>query len=140
MSQETRQIVNSVAGYGLLAIGVFIMFLSFFQVYRVFTKQASIPEFFHFQGVKMDLSKLAPQIDTSGFDALTKQLGVAGNISMQTPQPNETEIIPADMLNSSANIAVFAVLMGFVVNFGAKLATIGVELVRVVTMKPPNPV
>lgn len=138
MDTDSKQIINSVMGYGLLLIGVFVMILSVFQVYRVFTKQSQPIQFFNFPAVKIDLASLAPQLDTSALDSLKKQFNVGDNkfpTSENTPSGRETELISADVLNGPANLGVYLLFMGFLMNFGSRLASLGVSLVRVVTVK-----
>lgn len=115
-------------GYGLLIVGILIMFFSLFQVYRVFTKKQPPVQFFHFEGVKIDLSKLMPQADTGVTDSIAKQFNIQIPKTQKTVQPMETEIISAAMLNDSANLGATVFLMSFVLNFGSKLASIGVSL------------
>lgn len=139
MEQDSiKPIANAILGYGLIILGVFVMFLAFLQGYRVFSKQAQVPEIFHFEGVKVDMAKFAPQVNSSSaLDAVQQQLKAAGvNVAIPTPPPQqdvapkEIEMIPGDVLNASINIGFFIFFLGFVVNFGAKLADIGTKLVR----------
>lgn len=139
MDTDSKQIINSVIGYGLLLIGVFVMILSVFQVYRVFTKQAQPIRFFNFPAVKMDLASLAPQLDTSALDSLKKQLNV-GDIKLPTSDAEvsprkETELISAEVLNGPANLGVYLLFMGFLMNFGYRLAGLGIKLVRPIVVK-----
>jgi hypothetical protein len=70
MQQDSKELTHLIVGYALIALGVFVMFLSSIQVYRVFTKQAEPVQYFDFPSVKIDLTKMAPKIDTSGLDEL----------------------------------------------------------------------
>lgn len=131
MQTDTKEITHLLVGYALLALGVLIMLLSCVQVYRVFTRQTEPMQYFNFPGISIDLTKLAPQVDTSSLDALKKQfnLGVGGS-KPTTESANATEILPAEVLNGPANLGVFLLFMGFLLNFGAKLADLGIKLVR----------
>ncbi|MFO0703356.1 MAG: hypothetical protein U0525_01370 [Patescibacteria group bacterium] len=128
--QETKFMVNMTFGYGLLATGILIMFLSFFQVFRIFTGQQEPFVFFHFDGVKIDLRKMMPQQpDMSAAQELANKYNLKINIPEPSTEPIETEIIPAKMLNDSANLGATLLFMTFMLNFGGKLANIGVDLV-----------
>ncbi len=112
-------------------VGIVIMFISFFQVYRVYTKQSEMVQFFNFPSVKIDLSKLVLKPDTSALTAMTKQLNLPSNLIPQQTEtaPMETEIISSAMLNASANLGAFIIFMSFILNFGSKLCSIGIQLV-----------
>ena len=130
MQQDTRVLANMSLGYGLLITGIVLMFISFFQVFQVFTGSPVPVKLFKFEGVKIDLAKLVPRPDTSALDSVAKQFNLKINTpKAQEPEPMLTEIIPADMLNDSANLGAFVLLMSFMLNFGGKVAGIGVDLV-----------
>ncbi len=131
MQPEIKSTINLSFGYGLILVGIVIMFISFFQVYRVYTKQSEMVQFFNFPGVTIDLSKLVPKPDTSALTAMTKQLNLPSNLIPQQTEtaPMETEIISSAMLNASANLGAFIIFMSFILNFGSKLCSIGIQLV-----------
>ncbi len=135
MQMDGQGQANMVIGYGLVAVGVLIMLLSLFQVYRVFTKQAQVVQFFSFQGVKIDLGALAPQIDTSALDKVRTSLNLPPSTSSPSRSVAETEIIPAEVLNGPANLGVYMLFMGFVLNLGYKIADLGTKLVRPIYVK-----
>lgn len=135
MQQDSKELTHLIVGYALIALGVFVMFLSSIQVYRVFTKQAEPVQYFDFPSVKIDLTKMAPKIDTSGLDELKKQLNLRGNETSTVSTSQETEILPSKVLNDPANLTVFILFMGFVLNFGYKIADLGIKLVRPVYIK-----
>ena len=130
MQTDSKEVTHLLIGYALLALGVLIMFLSCVQVYRIFTRQAEPMQYFNFPGVKIDLTKLVPQVDTSGLNALKKQLNMEIGTQPNSETVNATEILPAEVLNGPANLGVFLLFMGFLLNFGAKLADLGIKLVR----------
>ncbi|MBP6994401.1 hypothetical protein KBB12_04105 [Candidatus Woesebacteria bacterium] len=136
MQTDSKEVTHLLVGYALIALGVLIMLLSCFQVYRVFTRQAEPMHYFNFPGIKIDLTKLAPQVDTSSLDALKKQFNLGVGSSQPTAESaNATEILPAEVLNEPANLGVFLLFMGFLLSFGSKLADLGIKLVRPVYVK-----
>lgn len=132
LMQSDNQIqVNMLIGYCLIMLGVVVMFLACIQVYRVFTRQAQPMQYFQFEGVKIDLRSLAPQIDTSALDQLRQQLNMPQGSAERQPTPAQmTEIIPAQVLNEPANLGVFLLFMGFLLNLGYRLADLGIKLVK----------
>jgi len=129
MQQETKTLANATFGYGLLIVGIVVMFISFFQVFKVFSGSPVPVKLFNFQGVTIDLAKLVPRPDTSALTEAAKKLNLNIQTTSQEVEPMETEIIPAKMLNDSANLGAFVLFMSFMLNFGGKLAGIGVSLV-----------
>lgn len=106
---------EKITGYSLLILGVSLIVISLFSVFLVFTGQAQPVKPFNFSGVSLDLgSQLAP--------GLVKNTAPA-------------EIIPAAMINDSANLFAHMVLMGFIASIGQKLASLGIQLVRPVVVK-----
>jgi hypothetical protein len=130
MQTDSKEITHLLVGYALLALGVLIMLLSCVQVYRVFTRQTEPMQYFNFPGISIDLTKLAPKVDTSSLDALKKQFNLGVGSQPNTETANATEILPGEVLNGPANLGVFLLFMGFLLNFGAKLADLGIKLVR----------
>ena len=135
MQTDSKEITHLLVGYALLALGVLIMLLSCIQVYRIFTRQAEPMQYFNFPSVKIDLTKLVPQVDTSSLNTLKKQLNMEIGTRPNSETVNATEILPAEVLNGPANLGVFLLFMGFLLNFGAKLADLGIKLVRPIYIK-----
>jgi hypothetical protein len=130
MQTDSKSLVNLSIGYGLLLTGIFMMFLAFFQVFRVFLQGEPVPvKIFAFEGVKIDMARLIPKTDTSTLSEAAKKLNLNIQMPAQEIEPMETEIISAKMLNDSANLGAFVLFMSFMLNFGGKLSGIGVSLV-----------
>lgn len=106
---------EKLVGYILLAIGLAIIAGAAFNVYQVFNNLSKPVELFSFPGVALDLSSLVP--------------GLPANSN------TKAEILPASVLNQSANVAAHLFLMGFVVSIGYKIASLGVSLVRTIEVK-----
>jgi hypothetical protein len=53
----------------------------------------------------------------------------------EMPAGEPTEIFPAEMINQSSNLGAFVFFMGFAVNVGYKVSSIGVKLIRPLYVK-----
>jgi hypothetical protein len=122
-------------GYLLLFTGAIIIIYACIQTYFVYTKVSPIPSFFNFEGVKLDLSKLQPQMDQSGLEEIARKAGLSIPKMNTLPAMEPTEILPAAVLNESSNLGAFIFFMGFAVNVGYKLASLGVKLIRPLYIK-----
>lgn len=122
-------------GYLCLLLGFVIIVVDAFQVYRVFTKQVPPPQLFNFEGIKLDLAKLTPNLPMSdSVKKIMKDNNV--NITQLSNGPSEpTEILPPDMINDVSNFGIFMFLAGFALNIGYKVASIGVKLIRPIYIK-----
>lgn len=139
MQTDSKELTHLIVGYSLIALGILVMFMSCWQVYRIFTKQSEPIQFFSFPGIKIDLSQMAPKVDTSSLDALKQQLNLGGSgVRPAIETPYQTEILPAEVLNGPANLGVSLLFMGFVLNFGARIADIGTKLVRPINYQIKN--
>lgn len=117
---------EKILGYMLIVVGILVMIFSGFDVYLVFTKQKEPIKLFSFKGVGIDTSKLLPANIPA---ELSKQIQ-----SNQLGQ-NQVELISPDILNDTSNIFAHIMLMGFIVNIGYKLASVGTKLVRTIEVK-----
>lgn len=136
--QDTSQVVrvmNPIIGYVLLFCGIMVMIASLFQLYQVYTKKAQPIQFFNFEGIKIDPSSFAPKMDMSPLQELQRKSGLPVTSTTQTTPTEPVEIFPAKMLNDSANLSAFFFLMGFLLNFGFKIAQLGIKMVRPVYVK-----
>jgi hypothetical protein len=114
---------EKLVGYALLVVGVSIVLLPAYNVYQVFEKEKQVIEFFSFEGVSVDI--------TSGF---VNQLDPALKSQLVESEPEKTEIVSADQINKPLNLFTHVFFMGFFLNVGYKIAMLGVELLRTVTV------
>lgn len=112
---------DKLLGYSLLVGGIAIMVFSVVQVLLVFTH--TIKPISAFQSAKS-------QVDTSAL--LQNALNPSGNLSFQMPK---LDLIPQDTLNESLNLATHFFLMSFVLGFGYKISSLGVMMLRPITVK-----
>lgn len=107
---------DRVFGYILIVAGIVVMMLAATSVYSVFTGSSQPFALFNFKPVSIPLNILVPEMPVQRNAA-------------------NFEIFPAEILNSTTNTLAHLFLMGFVVSVGFKLAMIGVNLVRPITVK-----
>lgn len=108
---------EKVTGYSLIVVGLLIIAYAGFSVFSVFTARAEAIELFQFKGVSIPLSAL-----------------MEGGAPPGVELP-EIEIFPAEVLNSTTNTLFYLLFMGFLVTVGAKVATLGINLVRPIIVK-----
>ncbi len=104
-----------VVGYILLISGIFIALGCVFNIYLTFTRKVAPISLFNLPGISFDITQSLPQ-------DLKNVLNRSAN--------TKTEIFPASELNLSLNLFAHVMLMGFILNFGFKLAGLGIQLLR----------
>lgn len=110
---------EKIFGYFLLTVGIVIMFFSAFSVYRVFVGKSQPFPVFHISSVSIDFNQLL-----GGF--LPPEV-----VSQTAKRPvQKTEVLPADAMNKLFNLLSTLMLYGFLLSFGEKIASLGVELIR----------
>ncbi len=102
---------EKVIGYLLLGLGLLAMTLPVVSVFLVLTKAADPINLFNFSGISLDLGQALPA-------------------DLRTGDDFQTEVVSAAMLNQTANFFAHLFLMGFILNFGFRLASLGVQLFR----------
>lgn len=108
-------------GYILLTAGILLMCGALLQVFLVFTGKTNPASVF---------SVAAPQVSLDTFmPALPAGLPI--------PQANTRgiELIPTDTFNKLLNMFATIFLMGFVLSFGVKIASLGVMMLRPIVVK-----
>lgn len=112
---------EKIVGYLLIFAGLIAMILASLSVYSVFTKKSSAVKLFNFGPITLDASQLIPQDIPAGAGEIVNQ---------QSAQLPEAELVPANVLNDSANVFAHLFLMGFIVSVGFKISSLGTMLVR----------
>lgn len=108
-------------GYALLVFGLLIIAFAGFSVYQVVTKKAEPVSVFNFSGVSLDLGSMLPPE--------SQELKIEKN---SLPQ---MQLITPEMINETSNLFLHIFLMGFTVNIGYKVASLGVTLIRPIQVK-----
>lgn len=88
--------------------------------YGVFTGSRQPVQLFSISGISIDFGQIIA-------GSLPPELMGAGGVKNPA---QKTEIIPADVMNSLFNLLAHLMLMGFLMNFGSKLASLGIQLLR----------
>ncbi|MEI7653632.1 MAG: hypothetical protein WCJ70_05190 [bacterium] len=140
--QPSNHIEFSPAGYGhmiwgylLLFTGVMIIFVASLQAYGLYRGTVQLPKIFNFPGIKLDLAAMQPKMDTSAIAEMAKRAGVEAPKMPELPAMEPTEIVSAEMVNESSNLGAFIFLLGFAVNVGYKVSSLGVKLIRPLYVK-----
>lgn len=116
---------EKIIGYLLLASGILIIGFAAVYVVNVFTKKSEPVEFFSFSGISLDLANLAGEkLSPDQMEELKSQ-----NVS------TKAQLIEPEVLNQPLNIAAHLFFMGFIVNVGFKIGSLGVLLLRPVKVK-----
>lgn len=107
---------EKVTGYVLLAVGILIILLSAFNIYLIFVGQTKPVQIFNFPPISLDL---------------TSSLGLPTTGGKAAP----TELASATMLNDTSNFFAHLFILGFFLNVGSKIGSLGIELLRPVVVK-----
>ena len=116
---------EKVIGYTLLAFGVVVILFAGLSTYRVFTK----------------VDKPISIITNTQTEVSEKpKTQVIQGVEVQMPNFNDLIGMSPEMLIYITNLTIHLFLMGFIVNIGFKIATIGTQLVRpiVVDLRAKN--
>ncbi|MBI2442357.1 MAG: hypothetical protein HYV40_00425 [Candidatus Levybacteria bacterium] len=111
-----------IVGYILLFAGIIIMFGSLIQVLLVFTGKMEPFRVFSIASPTISLDSLLPQLPTE-------------TLTLPTTAKKPIELIPTAQFNKMINMSVMIFLMGFVLSFGYKLSSLGVMMVRPISVK-----
>jgi hypothetical protein len=107
---------EKIIGYILLALGIIIILSAGVSVFSVLTRSSKPIQFIPAAAVTSEAS--VPKTQT-----------IQG-VEVQMPSINEMVGISADSLVFITNLTIHLFLMGFIVNVGFKVASLGVQLVR----------
>lgn len=108
---------EKIAGYILLIVGVLFILGGALNIYLIFAGHSSPVQIFHFPSVSIDLSS-----------ALLSSL--PAQLRATAPAVPPTEIMSGETISATANLVGHLLLMGFMLNVGYKLASLGVQLLR----------
>lgn len=117
---------EKVVGYSLLTVGIIIILLCGLNVFQIFNKQARPVQFFNFPGISIDLGSAI----SGSLPPEQKAL-----VALQMGDKAKQEIVPAEVLNDSSNVAIHLFFMGFLASIGYRIASVGVELIRPVIVR-----
>jgi hypothetical protein len=118
---------EKIIGYGFLFLGTCIMALCAINMFMVLTNRVKPFPYFNLSSDKdasLNLSSIVGQMKIDNKDVL--------NSGIALPKIN---IIPYETLNQILNISNQFLLLTFVMGFGYKLASLGVQLIRPINVK-----
>ena len=114
---------EKITGYLLLVTGIVVMVFSALSVYSVFTGKSQPVHLFAISGISIDFGQIV------GGMLPPELAGQAGAQTSKRPA-QKREVIPGDVMNQLFNLLSYLMLMGFLMNFGYKLAELGVQMLR----------
>ncbi|MCS7092537.1 MAG: hypothetical protein NZM26_04250 [Patescibacteria group bacterium] len=127
---ENKQNLQSkdALGYALIFVGVFIIALSFWNGYNLFSGKLSPARIFDLPGITLNL-------DSGSINSLPDefQMGI-GNSSI-TLQGSQELTIPGKVINDPLNLIAHIIFLGLFASLGQKIALVGSDITRVVIVK-----
>lgn len=91
-----------IVGYALLTSGLIVILFAGFNVFNILSRNARAFDYFNLPAIKVSL----------------------------VPDTPEVEILPAAALNETSNLFAHLFALGLIVTIGAKVSSIGVEMLR----------
>ena len=95
---------NKMAGWVLLFVGLILIVLAVYFMFRVFTGATAPPAIFNMNSITMPTGEGA--------------------------SPNDVELVPGGAVSRVVNMILWAVLMYFVASAGSRIGGLGVKLIR----------
>lgn len=126
-------------GYGLLVIGIFVMVFAAIRIIMVFTGKATPIAFFTPQPlIEQNNESTNTKIPNNPEELMEliqeNPLAILNN----TKGLPTTQLIDPQMINEIMNMAVYFLIMHFLLGLGFKIANLGVQLVRPVEVIVKN--
>ena len=121
---------EKISGYLLILVGIGVMIFCVANVFLVFTNKIKPLEVFN-------LSASSSSSDSGvNINDLVAQMqkGNSGSSNQSIPMP-KLDILPPEVLNQTLNMTTQFFLMSFLLGFGFKLSSLGVQLVRPINVK-----
>lgn len=117
---------EKITGYLLLSVGLGIMIFCVVNIFMVFTNKAKPFSVFSIQS--------SGSTSVPGLNDLVSQLQ-KNNLNASQVQLPKMDILPPEVLNQTLNLSTHFFLMTFILGFGYKLASLGVQLIRPISVK-----
>lgn len=129
-----------IVGYILLSLGILVMIYAAMQIIMVFTNKAEPIEFFTSEPVVITQPDNAgaelPKDPEELLDFIqSNPLAALGGSGGGLPTP---QLIDTQMLNDVLNMAVYFLIMHFLLGLGFKISNLGVQLVRPIKVEVRN--
>ena len=115
---------EKVIGYLLIFTGVLVMLAATFNIYNIFILKERPVNLINMPSISLDMSNMVgAEVPPEQLEALKSQ----GKLT--------TELMSGEALNQPLNLAAHLFLVGFFLNSGYKLASLGVQFVRPIKVK-----
>lgn len=119
---------NKIFGYSLIIFGLIVIFYCGINVFLLITKQISAINYFNFDGIFIDASFIQQKISTlqKGIDISM----IAPGLDITNKTGSKIEIVTPEILNGMLNFIIHVAVMGFFVNVGSTVATLGTKILK----------
>ena len=112
------------AGYALLYGGLVLILFATVNIVLALTAKIEPIQFYRPEDVSLDISRMIPSYQIPGLPEAIR------------PDENlNTDSANSEVLSDSLNLLIHMFLMGFLVNVGSKIATLGTNLIRPLVIK-----
>ena len=119
---------EKIVGYVLLLSGIIIMFGALIEVLLVFTGKTNPIPVFTIEAPKLSLDAFIPKLPDGSASPLSSTL--------PTQNSNQSlELLPTKEFSKMINMSITLFLMGFLLSFGYKIASLGAMMLRPITLK-----
>lgn len=117
---------EKVIGYSLVSIGLIIMIFCVINMVMVFSDNAKPFSIFNISSSNsaLNIGDIVSQLQKSN----------PSNLSQSIPAP-KIDILPPEVINQTLNLSTHFFLMTFILGFGYKLSSLGVQFVRPINVK-----
>lgn len=112
-------------GYILLAAGIVLIIATLVWVFVTLSGKVKVSQVFNIEAPSIPIPAPSLSLDES---ALPPQL--AGTIKQSQPQQQSIKLFSNEVFSTLLNMGVFYLLAMFVASTGAKIASIGVQLIK----------
>lgn len=118
---------EKVIGYSLVSIGLIIMIFCVVNIIMVFSNKAKPFSIFNISSSNsaLNIGDVVSQIQKSNPEA---------GLNQSVPLP-KLDILPPEVINQTLNLSTHFFLMTFILGFGYKLSSLGVQFVRPISVK-----
>lgn len=125
VTQPATPSADKTIGYLLLTIGIIIICAALAWLFLTFTGNSKPPQVFNVEAPSIP-------VPAAGFslDETTLPPQIANSIKETQNSPQSIKLIPDDVFSSLMNMSVFYLLAMFISSTGAKIASIGVSLIK----------
>lgn len=115
-------------GYVLLAVGILIIFAATYMILQVLTGKSKPSKVFNAEAPSFQLpSQPAPSLEMPDSASLAAGLRVNQEPGQSAPS---VKLIPDEVFNGTLNIGLYYIAMMFLSASGAKVAGIGVKMIK----------